>query len=93
MTILDVARHLHVSWDTVKDIQKRYLKKKFSRPVLKDLRYLAIDETTASKGHRYPTVAVDLESGAVIFVGDGKGAVPCVHEHGAEPSSRGRHRL
>ena len=28
MTILDVARHLHVSWDVVKDIQKRYLKKK-----------------------------------------------------------------
>jgi len=74
MTILDVAHHLHVSWDTVKDIQKRYLKKKFSRPVLKDLRYLAIDEITVSKGHRYLTVALDLESGAVIFVGDGKGA-------------------
>jgi transposase len=74
MTILDVARHLHVSWDTVKDIQKRYLKKKFSRPVLKDLRYLAIDEIAVKKGHHYVTVALDLESGAVIFVGDGKGA-------------------
>jgi len=74
MTILDVARHLHVSWDTVKDIQKRYLTKKFSRPVLKDLRYLAIDEIAVSKGHHYVTVALDLESGAVIFVGDGKGA-------------------
>jgi transposase len=74
MTILDVARHLHVSWDIVKDIQKRYLKKKFSRPVLKDLRYLAIDEIAVKKGHHYVTVALDLESGAVIFVGDGKGA-------------------
>jgi transposase len=74
MTILDVARHLHVSWDTVKDIQKRYLTKKFSRPVLKDLRYLAIDEIAVKKGHHYLTVALDLESGAVIFVGDGKGA-------------------
>jgi len=73
MTILDVARHLHVSWDTIKDIQKRYLKKKFSRPVLKDLRYLAIDETAVKKGHNYVTVALDLESGAVVFVGDGKG--------------------
>jgi hypothetical protein len=34
-----------VSWDVVKDIQKRYLKRQFSRPSLKDLRYLAIDVT------------------------------------------------
>jgi transposase len=74
MTILDVARHLHVSWDVVKDIQKRYLKKKFSRLALKDLRYLAIDEIAVKKGHTYVTVVLDLESGAVIFVGDGKGA-------------------
>ena len=51
MTILDVARHLHVSWDVVKDIQKRYLRKKFSRPVLKDVRHLAIDEIAVKKGH------------------------------------------
>ena len=74
MTILDVARHLQVSWDVIKDIQKRYLTTKFSRPVLNDLRYLAIDEIAVKKGHRYVTVALDLESGAVIFVGDGKGA-------------------
>jgi transposase len=63
-----------VSWDVVKDIQKRYLKKKFSRPSLKDLRYMAIDEIAVKKGHHYVTVVLDLESGAVIFVGDGKGA-------------------
>ena len=74
MTILDVARHLHVSWDVIKDIQKRYLRRRFSRPLLKDVRYLAIDEIAVSKGHHYVTVALDLESGAVIFVGDGKGA-------------------
>jgi transposase len=74
MTILDVARHLHVSWDVVKDIEKRYLKKKFSRPVLKDLRYLAVDEIAVKKGHRYVTIVLDLDSGAAIFVGDGKGA-------------------
>lgn len=74
MTILDVARHLHVSWDVVKDIQKRYLKKKFSHPPLKDVRYIAVDEIAVKKGHRYVTVVLDLDSGAVIFVGDGKGA-------------------
>jgi transposase len=74
MTILDVARHLHVSWDVIKDIQKRYLKKKFSHPRLKDISSIAIDEIAVKKGHRYLTVVLDLESGAVIFVGDGKGS-------------------
>jgi transposase len=74
MTILDVARHLNVSWDMVKNIQKRYLTKKFSHPRLKDIRWIAIDEIAVKKGHKYLTVVLDLETGAVIFVGDGKGA-------------------
>jgi transposase len=74
MTILDVARHLSVSWDTIKDIEKRYLKKKFSHPRLRDVSSIAIDEIAVTKGHRYLTVVLDLESGAVIFVGDGKGS-------------------
>jgi len=74
MTILDVARHLDVSWDVVKDIQKRNLHKHFAEPKLKHLRQIAIDEIAVGKGHRYMTVVLDLESGAVVFVGDGKGA-------------------
>lgn len=74
MTIYDVARHLKTSWDIVKDIQKRYLQKRFKRPRLKHLRRIAIDEISIGKGHRYLTVVLDLVSGAVVFVGDGKGA-------------------
>jgi transposase len=74
MTILDVAVHLNVSWDIVKDIQKRNLNKHFATPKLKHLKHLAIDEIAVSKGHRYLTVVLDLKSGAVVFVGDGKGA-------------------
>jgi transposase len=73
-TILDVARHLGVSWDVIKDIQKRNLQKRFSHPRLKHLRLIAIDEITIGKGHRYLTIVLDLETGAVVFVGDGKGA-------------------
>jgi len=73
MTILDVARHLGVSWDIIKDIQKRDLSRRYSKPKLKDLRQIAIDEIAVAKGHRYLTVVLDLESGAVVFVGDGKG--------------------
>jgi transposase len=74
MTILDVARHLGVSWDVVKDIQKRDLSRRYAKPKLKKLRKIAIDEIAIAKGHRYVTVVLNLESGAVVFVGDGKGA-------------------
>jgi transposase len=74
MTIKDVADHLGVGWDTIKDIQQRHLEKHFAKPKLKHLRLLAIDEISVGKGHHYLTVVLDLESGAVVFVGDGKGA-------------------
>lgn len=74
MSILDVARHLQVGWDIVKDIQKRHLQRKYARPRLKHLRRIAIDEISIGKGHRYLTVVLDLDSGAVVFVGEGKSA-------------------
>jgi len=74
MTIQDVAEHLNVGWDLIKDIQKRDLTRRFTRPKLKHLCQIAIDEISIGKGHRYLTVVLDLESGAVVFVGDGKGA-------------------
>ena len=51
MTIKDVATHLGVSWDVVKDIQKRYLHRRFARPKLKHLKQIAIDEISTGKGH------------------------------------------
>jgi transposase len=74
MTIHDVARHLNVGWDMIKDIQKRDLSRRYAKPKLKHLRYIAIDEIAIAKGHEYLTIVMDLVSGAVVFVGDGKGA-------------------
>lgn len=74
MTIKDVALHLGVSWDVVKDIQKRHLATHFARPKLKYLKQIAIDEIAVGKGHKYVTLVLDLESGAVVHVGQGKGA-------------------
>ena len=76
MTIKDVARHLGVSWDLIKEIQKRHLLRRFARPKLHKLKQIAIDEISIGKGHRYLTVVLDLKSGAVVFVGEGKGAMP-----------------
>jgi transposase len=74
MPLKNVAQLLKVSWDTIKDIFKRYLRQRFSRPKLSRLRFLSIDEISVKKGHRYVTLVLDMESGAVVFVGDGKGA-------------------
>ena len=71
MTIQDVAIHLDVGWDMIKEIQKRYLTKRYSRPILKDLQLIAIDEISIGKSHNYLTVVLDLISGAVVFIGDG----------------------
>lgn len=72
MTILDVARHLGVGWDLVKEIQKRDLTRRYSRPRLKNLRRIAIDEIAVRKGHRYMTVVLDLDTGAVVHVEEGR---------------------
>ena len=74
MTIKHVAEHLGCIWDTIKEIQQTHLQRHYARPPLKHLRKLAIDEIATRKGHVYMTVVLDLESGVVVFVGDGKGA-------------------
>ena len=74
MTLKDVSRLIGLGWGGVKDILKRHLARRFARPPLGKLRYIAIDEISVKKGHKYLTLVMDLRSGAVIFVGDGKGA-------------------
>jgi transposase len=73
MTIKDVAQHLGISWDVIKEIQKGDLQRRFGAPKLNRLRKIAIDEISIGKGHRYLTIVLDLESGAVVHVGEGKG--------------------
>ncbi len=74
MTIKDVADALRVTWDVVKEIKKNYLQKHFSKPPLKDVTHLAIDEICIGSGHRYLTLVIDWATGAVLFVGEGKSA-------------------
>jgi transposase len=74
MTIQDVAHHLQVSWDTIKEIQAADLKRRFGKPKLGKLKQIAIDEINVGHGHRYLTIVLNLLTGAVVFVGDGKGA-------------------
>jgi len=73
MTIQDVADHLQVGWDTIKDIQVKNLKRRFANPKLHKLKQIAIDEINIGKGHHYLTIVLNLVTGAIVFVGDGKG--------------------
>lgn len=69
-TVEDVARHLRMSWDTVKDIHTWALRLKFKRRKIKHLKYLGVDEISVGKGHTYFTVVVDLETGQIVWVAE-----------------------
>lgn len=73
MTIQGVATHLNVGWDLIKEIQQQNLEHRFSRPKLKHLKRIAVDEIYVGKMHKYLTLVLDLDSGRVVYVGDGKG--------------------
>ena len=73
MTIKDIANHLRISWDTIKQIQKEDLRRRYRSILLKNVRQIAIDEISVEKGHKYLTIVLDLESGRILHVGDGKG--------------------
>lgn len=73
MTIANVAAHLGVSWGMIKEIHKRHLRHRYGQPSLKGLTYIAIDEICVGHGQRFLTIVLNLQTGAAIFVGQGKG--------------------
>jgi transposase len=73
MTIRDVAEHLGLNWRTVKEIDRKRLKRNLPREKdLRKLRFLGVDEVSVRRGHRYLTTVVDLETGRVVYVGEGR---------------------
>lgn len=73
MTIRDVAQYLGVSEGMVRSIDKAYLKKTFGTPRLRDLEVIAIDEIYVGRKHKFFTIVIDWKTGAIVFVGEGKG--------------------
>ena len=72
MTIHDVGRYLGVSDTMIRSIDKKYLKQNFSKPRLRDLKVIAIDEINVGR-KRFLTIVIDWQTGAIVFVGEGKG--------------------
>ena len=89
MTLQDVARYSGVSDWLVKDIEKRWLGKHFAKPRLKDLSTSPLTRCTKKAK---TTIAMDLESGAVVFVGDGAELKPFCRSLKLARPVEGRHR-
>jgi transposase len=72
-TISDAAELTGLSWDTVQDIHKRHLRRKYRSFKLKSVRHIAIDEVYLGKKRKFITLVLDLETGRIIHIGKGKG--------------------
>ena len=70
-SIKDTSTRTGLSWDVCKNIHKRYLQSTISFS-LGSSEYLAIDEFSIKKGHKYGTVVADIVTKRVIWVCEGK---------------------
>jgi len=73
MSIQDTAELTGLSWDTVKEIHKTHLRRKYKSFNLKKVRYIAIDEVYLGRKRKFITLVLNLETGRVIHIGKGKG--------------------
>ena len=75
-SIQALANFYDIGWHTIKELEKKHLQKKFSRIQTAHVKAIGIDEIHIGRGmqnQQYLTIVRDLQSGAVIHVGDGKG--------------------
>lgn len=77
MSIHAVSQHLGIRWETVKNIDRAYLRS--SLPALdpeklNNLVHIGVDEVARAKRHDYMTVVYDLVSGHLIWVEHGRKA-------------------
>jgi len=68
-TIKDLAKELHLDWDTVKALEKQYLQAQLAKAGTPGPRAIGIDEISIRKGHTYRIVVSDLERGRPIWFG------------------------
>ena len=73
MTIRDVAQYVGVSETMIRSIDKKYPERTFTKPRLRDLEIIAIDEIYVGKTNSFFTIVIDWVSGAIVYMGDGKG--------------------
>ncbi len=74
LAISEVARMARLSWDTVARLDKESIELALGGPApsLDGLRWIGVDEVSRTGGHVYFTVVTDLETGKVVWIGEGK---------------------
>ncbi len=70
--IKHVASWLGVSWTLVKDVFKKELRRRLGQRSVRSVRLIAVDELVLRKGHNSMTVALDLESGRILWAAEGR---------------------
>lgn len=74
MTLADIAGWLLLSWDTVKTVVQRRLEKDYQRIGYRKVHSIAIDELYLGRARKYITLVIDLQSGRIIWVDQGRGS-------------------
>ena len=76
MSLRALAGYFHLRWHTIKELEKKVLRRRFFRIQTAHIKAIGIDEIHVGNGKadtQYLTIIRDLKSGAVIHVGEGKG--------------------
>jgi len=68
-TVKDVAQELHLDWDSVKALEKQYLRAQLAKAGTPGPRRIGIDEISIRKRHTYRIVVSDLDRRRPIWFG------------------------
>jgi len=68
-TIKDIAQELNLDWDTVKTLEKQYMRAQLARAGTPGPKAIGIDEISIRKGHTYRIVVSDLIRRRPIWFG------------------------
>jgi len=71
-SLKDVAGHVGYDWHIIKEMHKQALKRQFGKTPLRHLKHIAIDEIYLGRKLKYRTLVLDLDSGAIVYVGQGR---------------------
>jgi transposase len=66
------ARYFGISWRTAGQIARRVVAEELDGSLLKDLRFLGVDEISYGRPRKFLTVVVDHEAGRVVWAAEGQ---------------------
>jgi len=73
MTVKDVSEELDIHWNSIKEVEKRYIKKLRHGIRWSKIKRLAIDEVSWNGGREFLTIVTDRDGQGVVWIGNGKG--------------------